>query len=224
MSRLFEALSNSADGAFVIDGDLRIVYCNKAAEAMLGFDNDNVVGQFCYRLLRGYDGGRHSVCKARCQVAKMTLNSKPVPNYDIHIRTNYGVKRWLNMSVFPYRMAHTNGSKVIVHLFHELNHRKVNEKLFTDMVGVLNRIQATPPGNGTEREPLLEALTPREGEILMLLVKGYGTQDIAKRLSISINTVRNHIQHIFEKLQVHTRLEAVAFALKHDLRFMFTHV
>ncbi len=216
MSRLFKALDNSADGAFVIDEDLRIIYCNKAAESILGFDNIDMVGQFCYRLLQGCDDGRHLICKEQCRVAKMTLNSKPVPNYDIHITTNYGVKRWMSMSVFTYNMAGRNSKKVIVHLFHDLNHNKVNDKLLTDIVGAFNHTREFPPKNGKETEPLLETLTPREGEILALLVEGHGTQDISNHLSISLNTARNHIQRILQKFQVHTRLEAVAFAIKHD--------
>lgn len=216
MSRLFDALDSSADGAFVIDEDLRIIFCNKAAEAILGFDNKDVVGQFCYRLLQGCDDGRYLICKKQCRVAKMTLNFKPVPNYDIHIITNYGVKRWMNMSVFTYNMADTNSKKVVVHLFHDLNHKKVNDKLLTDIVGALNHTQEFPPKNGKETEPLLETLTAREGEILALLVDGHGTRDIAKLLSISLNTARNHIQRILQKFQVHTRLEAVAIAIKHD--------
>jgi len=216
MSRLFDALDNSADGAFVVDEDLRIVYFNKAAEAMLGFDNEEVVGQFCYRVMRGHADGGHLVCKAQCQVAKMTLKSKPVPNYDIHIATNYGVKRWMNMSVFAYKLADTDSKKVVVHLFHDLNHKKVNDKLMTDIIGAINHTHENPPKNGNETEPLLETLTQREREILTLLVEGHGTRDIAKLLSISLNTARNHIQRILQKLQVHTRLEAVAIAIKHN--------
>jgi PAS domain S-box-containing protein len=216
MSRLFKALDNSADGAFIIDEDLRIIYCNKVAEAILGFDNKDIVGQFCYHLLQGYDDGRHLICKEQCRVAKMSLNSKPVPNYDIHITTNYGVKRWMNMSIFTYNMADTNNKKVIVHLFHDLNNKKVNDKLLTDIVRAFNHTREFPPKNGKETNPLLGTLTPREDEILALLVDGHGTQDIADLLSISLNTARNHIQRILQKFQVHTRLEAVAIAIKHD--------
>jgi PAS domain S-box-containing protein len=214
---LFEALNNSADGAFVIDEDLRVVYCNQAAEVILGFDHKEIVGQFCYQLLRGYDHGRQLVCKAHCQVAKMTLNAKSVPNYDIQIKTNYGVRCWVNMSVFAYRMGDKKGEKGVVHLFHDLKQKNMNEKLLTDLVGMLDRIQDILPKNGNGAEPLPEALTPRENEVLMLLVEGHGTRDIANHLSISLNTVRNHIQNILQKFQVHSRLEAVALALKHDL-------
>jgi len=52
-------------------------------------------------------------------------------------------------------------------------------------------------------------LTTREEEILSLLAKGYLYKEIADRANISIDTVRSHIRHIYEKLQVKTRTEAV---------------
>lgn len=64
---------------------------------------------------------------------------------------------------------------------------------------------------------LLLQLTPREEEILCLLVEGLGSHVIAERLSISKNTERSHIQSIFSKLGVHSRLEAASFALRQGL-------
>ena len=217
MSRLFEALKDAADGAFVIDEDLRILYWNTAAEAILGFNSEDVAGQFCYQLLHGYDEGKRLICNARCQVMKLAMKSKPVPNYDIHMRTRQGDRRWLNMSVFTYKLNNTHGKKLIVHLFHVLKHKEVDEKVLNHLVEVVNRFQDVPQENRDTIAPLPVKLTPREREVLSLLASGNGTKDIAEFLSISINTVRNHIQHILEKLQVHTRLEAVAITIKHHL-------
>ena len=52
-------------------------------------------------------------------------------------------------------------------------------------------------------------LTPREEEILRLLAKGYVTKEIADQLHISFDTVRSHLRHIYEKLHVRSRTEAV---------------
>ncbi|MCP4961540.1 MAG: response regulator transcription factor [Actinomycetia bacterium] len=57
-------------------------------------------------------------------------------------------------------------------------------------------------------------LTPREREVLKLLTEGFDGGAIAETLFVSPATVRNHIQHILNKLGVHTRVEAVAFALR----------
>lgn len=57
-----------------------------------------------------------------------------------------------------------------------------------------------------------DALTERELEILRLMAQGKDSQAIADELTISANTVRTHLQNIFSKLGVHSRLEAVAAA------------
>ena len=70
---------------------------------------------------------------------------------------------------------------------------------------------------GRQEELLIAQLTPRELEVIRLMATAASNQEIARRLSISVNTVRSHIQSIFTKLQVHTRLSTVAFAAAHDL-------
>ncbi len=65
-----------------------------------------------------------------------------------------------------------------------------------------------------EKNQLVQALTEREKEILDLLSHGLMNKEVAARLFISPATVRTHIQHIYEKLQVNTRVEAVNMYLK----------
>ena len=62
-----------------------------------------------------------------------------------------------------------------------------------------------------------EHLTAREREVLALLSRGATSQSIADALGIAPNTVRTHVQNILSKLQVHSRLEAVAFAARHGV-------
>jgi DNA-binding NarL/FixJ family response regulator len=62
----------------------------------------------------------------------------------------------------------------------------------------------------------LEKLTPREYEVLALLAKGYLHKEIADSLGISINTLRNHLRPIYEKLHVHSRTEATIKFLRSD--------
>lgn len=57
--------------------------------------------------------------------------------------------------------------------------------------------------------PKVESLSQREEEILEQLAKGYSTKEIADRLSVSVNTIRTHLQHIYGKLHVRSRTEAV---------------
>lgn len=60
----------------------------------------------------------------------------------------------------------------------------------------------------------LQALTPREIEILALLAEGLGNKAIAARLGISDHTVKTHLTSVFAKLDVSTRAEAVASAAR----------
>jgi DNA-binding NarL/FixJ family response regulator len=71
--------------------------------------------------------------------------------------------------------------------------------------------QFRPP----ERAP--SALTPQEMTLLKLMVEGHHYKTAATEMGISINTVSFHLRHIYEKLQVHSKTEAVARALREHL-------
>jgi len=60
-------------------------------------------------------------------------------------------------------------------------------------------------------------LTEREMEVLRLVAKGLNNRDIAKELFISGNTVKNHVRNILEKLHLHSRMEAVVYAVREKL-------
>ena len=61
------------------------------------------------------------------------------------------------------------------------------------------------------------ALTPHEMTLLKLMVEGHHYKTAASEMGISINTVSFHLRHIYEKLQVHSKTEAVAKALRENL-------
>lgn len=60
-------------------------------------------------------------------------------------------------------------------------------------------------------------LSPREKEVFALLAEGCDHRDIASALVVSPHTARTHIQNVLEKLEVHSRLEALALAVEHRL-------
>jgi NarL family two-component system response regulator LiaR len=78
---------------------------------------------------------------------------------------------------------------------------------------VLNRFVSTSD-RPTETKESLGVLSDREMEVLKLAAKGFSNQDIAEKLCLSIRTVQGHLGHIFNKLQVGSRTEAVVRALK----------
>jgi two-component system NarL family response regulator len=60
-------------------------------------------------------------------------------------------------------------------------------------------------------------LTDREMDVLQLVAQGKSNRDIARELYIAENTVKNHIRNILEKLQLHSRMEAVIYAVREKL-------
>jgi DNA-binding NarL/FixJ family response regulator len=70
------------------------------------------------------------------------------------------------------------------------------------------RKQPLPPG---------VQLTPRQAEVLALLDRGLSTEQIAEELCISVQTVRNHVREVLRRLQVNSRIGALAAGRRHGL-------
>jgi NarL family two-component system response regulator LiaR len=71
--------------------------------------------------------------------------------------------------------------------------------------------------SSAHEEPLIERLTPREREVLMLIVKGYSNQEMACELMISEKTVKTHVSNILSKLHLADRTQAAVYALREGL-------
>ena len=70
---------------------------------------------------------------------------------------------------------------------------------------------------GTRQQINAPRLTDRELEVLRLVARGHNNREIAKELFISENTVKNHVRNILEKLQLHSRMESVMYAVREKL-------
>ena len=81
--------------------------------------------------------------------------------------------------------------------------------------GIAQRVAASRD-RSFDRAPI-EPLTPRELEVLRALTEGLSTGEISARLVIAPNTLRTHVQNIMGKLHAHSKLEAVAFALRNGI-------
>lgn len=90
----------------------------------------------------------------------------------------------------------------------------IGRESVSDLVKAL-RSFASPADGGTRTKDF--GLTPRELEIVVMVVAGYSNPDIAQRCSISQQTVKHHISNIFDKLGVSNRLELALFAVNHRL-------
>jgi PAS domain S-box-containing protein len=217
MKLLFQALSTAADGAFIVDKDQHIIYWNRAAERVLGHLSSQVLGRRCYETLNGQDSFGRVICLEHCAASATALGGGQVANFDMSVRTQSGNPRWINMSTFRFFTSGDDSGPVVVHLFRDVTQRKANEQLLEQVLKAAGELQdghRSPKLPGAPAASACPELTDREREVLTLLVHGSSTDEMARALFISTATVRNHIRSIMAKFHVHSRIEAVVYALK----------
>jgi PAS domain S-box-containing protein len=213
---LFEALAKTGDGAFVTDQDQRIIFWNQAATQITGYSYEEVSGLPCYELLEGRDDQDRLFCFEHCRIATAALRDRAVKDYDIRISNKSDKARWINLSTLTYP-ANGDVSKLILHSFRDVTRKKQSEQLISQIHRAAKDLQNGDPPQASfpvENGQPIAALTNRELEALSLLAQGFSTDRIARSLFISPSTARNHIRNILQKLQVHSRLEAVVQAYK----------
>ena len=201
---LEQTLARAGDGAFAIGPDGRVAVWNRAAERILGWSAKEVLGRPCCEVLAGGDGRGNSLCYNGCDVMGQVRLGEPVEHFEMKTRTKAGQPVWLDVSILE--APATNGNRpVTVHLFRDITATKKLLEIVQERMAQA----ASTNGNGAS------GLTKREIEILRLMAAGANTKVLAERLHVSPATVRNHAQNIFAKLDVHSRLEAVAWANQH---------
>jgi NarL family two-component system response regulator YdfI len=83
--------------------------------------------------------------------------------------------------------------------------------------GLDNLLRESAASHRAVSPPLVEALTPREIEVLGMMVEGWGNKEISTRLGISEHTVKFHVASIMGKLNASSRTEAVTSGIRHGL-------
>src|SRR6202011_1091853 len=83
--------------------------------------------------------------------------------------------------------------------------------------GFDNLLRESSASHRAVSPPLVEALTPREIEVLGMMVEGWGNKEISKRLGISKHTIKFHVASIMGKLNASSRTEAVTSGIRHAL-------
>lgn len=79
-------------------------------------------------------------------------------------------------------------------------------------------VEPEPPGPKISKNPSPEEmLTPREIDVLRLIVQGYTNRQIAEVLTLSVRTVEGHRSNLTEKLGLHSRVELARYAREHSL-------
>ncbi len=227
MKRIMNMLHRTADGAMLADEEDTVVLWNKAAERLLGFRANDVLGRPCHEVMRGETLSGHPFCSPSCAIGHQLGCGRAVRHFDIQTRTKAGKVIWLNVSSLPLP-SRKKDRFLFVHLFRDISEQAKVRHLVHELHSILSAPEdrqagefqrplasASPPDTIPDIAPTL-SLSRREREVLQHLALGERTARIAETLCISTATVRNHIQHIFEKLGAHSRLEVLAVAFHHN--------
>ncbi|MBU6422696.1 MAG: PAS domain-containing protein [Chloroflexi bacterium] len=210
---ILRTLEACGDPVFVVDDHWSIVSWNKAAESAFHRRADDVQGHPCYEVIAGADDSGRQVCRLHCEKWALARRGAPIHNFDIQALGDHGV--WANVSILPISDA-AGRPLALAHVLRNVNRAKRLERFLQELATDAEDVLAARATNGvTERAPA--RLTLREAEVLGLLAHGAGTQVIADRLGVSTHTVHNHIAVILNKLGVHSRAGAVAYAFEHHL-------
>jgi len=213
-----DLLSKSGEAAFAIDSTDRIVYWNKEAERLLGFEAQKVLGKHCFDVMGGRDDNGNVYCYRNCPVANQARqvedDEDPVHPFFLQVKDKAGKDRRLHVSMFAVAAVRPALSAV-VHVVRE--NGSVPPAVEKELAQAATEAPAPRwPMTGSSAGNAVE-LTTREKEILRCLAEGLSTSAIAEKLFIAPVTVRNHVQSILQKLDVHTKLAAVVFAYRHQL-------
>jgi len=213
-SEAFDRIARSGEAVFAIDSADRIILWNKRCEELLGRPARSALGKRCYDVIGGRDSNGNIYCYRNCPVAFQARErpKEPIQRFQLSVEASKGGRRWIEVSMFAIPSYHPALSTV-VHVLREGKQKTTAlERHLTESAEVREPLW---PITTKEGEPV--DLTSREKEILLCLAEGMPTAAIGKKLFISPVTVRNHIQNILHKLDVHTKLAAVVFAYQHSL-------
>jgi DNA-binding CsgD family transcriptional regulator len=214
---VLDVLAQSETAALATDIGGHIVFWNRAAERLLGRTTNQVLGRRCYDVLGGRDVFGNRYCHENCSVLSMSRKGEAVQGFEITVGGTPKQEQSLNVSVL--RIPGTRPDLfTVVHLLQPI-----------DRAGRLSRALERLGARSAESAPAAEwpavaagpvslskvpPLTEREREILRWVAAGLQNKEIAQKLGISLATVRNHIHNILEKLDVHSKLEAVSLAFR----------
>jgi PAS domain S-box-containing protein len=193
----------ASDALFVTDEHQRIRAWSMGAQRVLGFSAEEVVGRRCYEIVMGRHPEGHPVCSLACPVTRNARHGRGTAAYDVLSTGQDGSARYLTTSILV--LEEKRGTFRVIHLMHELKDPPPPMRPPADAPGDPGGIGCTEP------------LTRRELEVLRLLAQGSSLESVARALSISVLTARNHAANAQHKLGAKNRLQTVLEGLRRGL-------
>ena len=193
--------------------DERFLEVNDAFLALTGYARDEVVGRTAHEL--GMWSSREDLRKAGDVLAQ----KKGFRELDLQVRHKDGEARDVLLSAETIQL---DGQEGYLKMFYDVTRRKRTEEqthqAIQDVMSdtswfsqrVMERLAQLRTGGATAYEPV--ELTKRERDVLARLARGANNEIIAAELGVAVQTVRNYISAVYDKLGVRTRAEAIVWA------------
>ncbi len=216
---LRQAILAADTPAFVTDASGHITSFNRAAERFFERQASRVLGRRCYDLMGGRDIFGNRFCRENCAVMSMGRKGETVHAFELSVAVPLRPQQPIHVSVIPSRVDPNATFPELLHTFAPID-REGRLARALENLGVATAAPATAAHPGLPTPLPLDPhheeppLTNREKEILAWVAGGLPNKEIAAELEISLATVRNHIHSILEKLDVHSKLEAVSLAFR----------
>jgi DNA-binding CsgD family transcriptional regulator len=213
-SEALDRISRSGEAVFAIDSSDRVILWNKKCEELLERPARSVLGKRCDEVIGGRDENGNVYCYRNCPVAYQAreMPKDPVHRFQLSMMTGKGDRKKIDVSLFAIPSYHPALSTV-VHVLRPAGAKEsALERGLAEHAEIREPLWPISTGSGET-----VTLTAREKEILRCLSEGLSTAAISKKLFIAPVTVRNHIQNLLHKLDVHSKLAAVVFAYQHNL-------
>jgi PAS domain S-box-containing protein len=210
---LTQLVEDAGSPAIATDRANRIIQLNRLARELFEYRKSELVGENVFEFLEARDFFGNRLSNQPLTFWEMISRGESIRSFSIDARKASGEYQRVAVSVVVVLNGRPQDYRVIYLLRPVLRRRKADEA-----------IEALLARNRSSGESILEArsddkspLTPRQREVLRLLADGSCPEKIAGTIGVSLNTVRSHIQNIFERLGVHSQLEAVARAFRDQL-------
>jgi DNA-binding CsgD family transcriptional regulator len=224
---LLDFLSSGEPPAFASDQNHRIIFWNKGAERLMERTAAQALGRLCHEVFCGRDLFGNRFCTDTCAVSAAFKRHERMNRFEI---TTGERSRSKDLGVTVVEIPDSRpGFHTAVHILDQISERS---RLARELARLRDGVGPATPSNekgvpfpfhssapaGPEAAELdanvAEQLSDRELDVLRAIASGQANKEIADSLRISVATTRNHVQHILKKLDVHSKLEAVAMAFR----------
>jgi PAS domain S-box-containing protein len=210
-TELFALLEQTADAAYTVTEGGEICSWNGAAERLFGYPAAEVLRRNIDEVFEARDALGTDALAGGLEAAtrRWDGSSGGIANFDLEVRTRSRDRIWVNVSTIVFDNRRT-GRRLLVRLARDITRRRRKEELSNRMLELARQLVSLTD-DAADHTPV-EPLSEQERRILKLFADGSNPATIARTLSISAQTLRNHLHHINRKLRTHNRLEAVTHA------------